>query len=584
MTNPLPRRAAPPLALAMALAIASFAAALRADGAFPAPATFAKAAVAADSAVASAVGADVLRAGGNAVDAAVATALALGVVHPESSGIGGGGFLVLWRAADKTATTLDFRETAPAAASHDMYIVDGAPRGDLSAAGGLAVAVPGEVAGLFEAHRAWGKLPWKKLVAPAVRLATAGFAIDPALAQAIADRKEDLAKSPELKALYLRADGTPRAAGETVKNAALGKTLARIAAAGRAGFYEGAIAAELARAVTAAGGVLTAADLAAYAPKVRAALHGTYRGADVYTMPPPSSGGVALLEALALLEKRDLAALGFGSSRYYHAVIEAMKHAFADRAAYLGDTDFVTVPVATMLSPAYATALAARIDAKAHPPAWYGGAAAGLLPPPPKPTDAVPDHGTTHLAVVDAEGNVAALTTTVNLGFGAKLVGGTTGVLLNDEMDDFAIRPGVPNAFGLIQSENNSIAPGKRPLSSMTPVVVVRGGAPVFTAGGAGGPLIISSVLEATLAVLDFGKDPMAALGAPRVHHQWLPDALLVEADVPADVTEALAKMGHVVKPLPFPSVVQAITIDPATGVRSAASDPRKRGGAPAGF
>jgi gamma-glutamyltranspeptidase / glutathione hydrolase len=503
-------------------------------------------AVAADHTLASEAGLEAMRAGGNAVDAACATAFALGVVDPQSSGIGGGGFL-LYQPAHGRAVALDFRETAPAAASRGMFAQAS------STEGGLAVAVPGEVAGCAEAVTRWGRwgrLGLRRALGPAIRLA-AGFPAGAELVQA-AHRGGKLA-------------WLPAEVGETVRRPELLATLRVIARRGPAGFYRGRVARTIADVLRLRGGILTAADLGRYRPVSRAPLRGTYRGYTVLTMPPPSSGGVALLEALNLLEPHDLRAGGPDSPATLHLVAEACKHAFADRARHLGDPDFSPVDARRLASKEYARTL--RLFDRPQPRERYG-------------TVALPDDGgTSHVSVVDARGNACALTTTVNMPFGSGVE--AAGVVLNDEMDDFTTRPGEPNAFGLIQSPRNEVEPGKRPLSSMSPTILLRDGRVFMVVGASGGPAIITATLQTILGVVDFGRDAEAAVAAPRIHHQWVPDTLHVEPGFPPATASGLLARGHVLSDSPKRGVVQAIVVR-ERGRLEAASDPRK-GGQPAG-
>jgi gamma-glutamyltranspeptidase/glutathione hydrolase len=534
---------------------------------------------------ASRAAAELLAKGGNAVDGAVAAALALGVVDPESSGLGGGGFAVVWVAREKRARVLDFREIAPAKATRDLFVTDGKVDAARSKWGALAVAVPGEPAGLAELAAKYGKLGLAASAQPAIRLARGGFAAPRHLAEAAAPPPPAgaarafgysaplaLAEGDPLRALLLPG-GHPVAERERLRRPELARSLGELAARGPSAFYQGAIGRAIAQAVQAHGGILTVADLAAYKPLWREPVHGRFRGLDVWGVPAPG-GGVTAVEALQILDARPpLPPADRGSSAADHAIAEALKHAFADRARSLGDPAFVTVPEARLASPDYARELAARVaDDKVQKPEAYGDKS--LVPP-----DAAHDHGTSHLCVVDGEGNVVAMTSTVNLWFGAHLVAGDTGILLNDEMDDFSAQPGVPNAFGLVGAYANAIAPGKRPTSSMTPTVLTRDGQPVLCVGAAGGPTIISATVQAIVNVIDFGLDVQAAIDQPRVHAQWLPDKLLVEPDVPRDVVDALTRRGHHVAPAPSLAAVQAVGISPER--LTAASDPRY-GGAPA--
>jgi len=530
--------------------------------------------VAADHRLASQAGIEMLQRGGNAVDAAVAAAFAVGVVNPASCGIGGGGFMLIYLGKSRQAMALDYRETAPAAASRDMFVRNGTAVADLSRRGGLAVAVPGEVAGLAEALWRYGRLSLAAVMEPAIRYAREGFVIEPHIAGEIAEAVPDLRAEPRLARTYLHADGSPRRAGEVLRQPALAATLQRIADGGPDVFYRGAIAERIAQSVQAGGGVLTEHDLDHYRPRWRHPLRGRYHGATVISMPPPSSGGGVLLEILGILRHDDLAALGWNSPTYLHLLAEAMQHGFADRARFYGDPDFFHVPLADLLAPANTALLRRRIRASAtldH--AEYGSSISQA--------EAPADAGTAHVSVMDAEGNAVACTTTINTAFGAMLVAGDTGVLLNNEMDDFSAQPGVPNVYGLIGAEANAVAPRKRPLSSMTPTIVTRDGRAVLAVGGSGGPLIISATTQVLLNILDFGMDAAAAVAAPRIHDQWTPAVLTVEPGIPPLTRQALARCGHVVKEMSNMGVVQAVRR--TAGVFEGASDPRK-GGQAAGW
>ncbi len=570
------------------------AAARAAGAATPPPLRVPHAAVASDHPLASAAGVAALKAGGNAVDAACATALVLGVVHPESSGIGGGGFAVVYTAKDGKVHALDFRERAPAALTAASFVKEGKVIPGASARGGLAVGVPGEVRGLGELVRRWGKLPFRRCVDPAVKLAAKGFPVSSRLAEAAAklDPAKLEAKSPaqdprvqDPRAQDPRAYPTaedPRFVemfaakrlreGDLLRRPELASTLGRLRILGPDAFYKGEIAAEIVKAVKAAGGVLAVEDLAAYTAIERAPIEGRFRDLRVVSMPPPSSGGVALLETLGVWAARhptdaELGRSPRGSSAAFHMLVEALKHGFADRARYLGDTDFVKVDVARFVDPAYHVELARRLK----PDAVLARDAYGTLGAPPAPRK---DAGTTHLSVIDAEGNAVALTSTVNLGFGAHLVAGKTGILLNDQMDDFAIEPGVPNWDGLIGNEQNAVAPGKRPLSSMTPTIVLDGAGKVrMVVGAAGGPRIISATAQVMLNVIDYKLDAQAAVSAPRVHHQWFPDLLAIEPDVARDVAESLERRGHKTKVIPRVGTVNLL-LKTESGIEAAA-EPR---------
>ncbi|HEX8297610.1 MAG TPA: gamma-glutamyltransferase [Rubricoccaceae bacterium] len=517
---------------------------------------------------ATAVGVAILREGGNAVDAAVATAFALAAVLPDAGNLGGGGFLVL-RRADATATSWDFRETAPAAATRGLFLgPDGLPIPERSTKGHLAAGVPGSVAGLIAAHESGGRLPLARLVEPAIRLAR-GHTLTFRTANLLNRYRGDFDDFDAARQLYVRDELWQ--AGDRFENPDLVRTLERIRDGGRDGFYRGETARLLAAEMRRGGGIITEADLAAYRPVERPVLGGLYRGYRILTMPPPSSGGIALLQTLAALEPYPIAAWGSQSPRALHAFGEALRRAFADRARYVGDPSFVTVPVAGLVDPAYARARMASFDLLRATPS--ADIAAGE-PAGHEHTE------TTHLSVVDAEGNAVSLTTTLNDYFGARVVVGGAGFLLNDEMDDFATAPGMPNAWGLVQGEVNAVGPGRRMASSMTPVIVEDAAGRLFFVGGSpGGPRIISTVAQVLLGVIDDGLDVQAAASRPRVHHQWWPDVLYAEAGVPETTLAALTDLGWTVEATDRFGAANCILIRTApdgTRTMTASADPRR--------
>ena len=534
--------------------------------------------VASTSEIASRIGADVMKKGGNAVDAAVAVGFALAVTWPSAGNLGGGGFLLL-RKADGTSEAIDYRERAPLAATRDMYLdAQGNVVPKMSTEGYRAVAVPGTVAGLALAHKRHGKLKWEELVEPARKLAAEGFEVNYHLARSLRydSTIERMANFPESQRIFQR-DGKYYEMGETFVQPELAAVLARIKTNPR-DFYEGETARLIAADMKASGGIVTLEDLRTYEPTVRTPLRDTYRGHEILTMPPPSSGGIALLEMLNMLEAYDLKSLGWHSAQYTHTVAEVMRRAFADRAAFLGDTDFVKVPVAALTSPAFAAERRKTINPLKASPSREAGAGN------PAPYES-PD--TTHFTIVDREGNVVSNTYTLNDSYGSGVTAKGTGILLNDEMDDFTAKVGVANDYGLIQGEANAIHPKKRPLSSMTPTIVLRDGKPFFAIGSPGGPTIINTVLHVIVNVIDFGMNIQQAVEAPRFHHQWLPDQLYWEAfGVNPDTRATLEKMGHTFRNIPgmsrtLPSDIgdaQGVLIDPKTGMRMGASDPRLGG------
>ena len=519
--------------------------------------------VVADSELASAAGMEILKRGGNAVDAAVATAFALSVVDQASSGLGGGGFMVIYRAQDKKSFALDFRETAPRASRRELYTKDGKPVPSLSLTGALAVGVPGEVAGLVEARRRLGTLPLGALIAPALKLASNGFPLDPTLRIAIERQQTAMKRFADLGSIYL-ANGAVPAEGAVIRQPALAETLKAIAAQGSQVFYQGWIGAAIVDTIQKNGGVMTVDDLKRYKPVWREPLIGAYRDRTVITMPPPSSGGVAILEMLNILEGYKPDQFRHNSAEYLHLLTEAMKHAFADRAQFLGDPDFVHVPIRKLTAKDYAAWIRGRISPdKTYPPTFYGyynyNAEKG---------------GTTHFSVIDRFGNAVACTQSVNTRFGSKLLAPRTGIVLNNEMDDFAIHAGIGNVYGLIGNEANSLRADKRPLSSMAPTIVLRQDRPELVVGAAGGPRIISATLQTILNVVDFHMPVGAAVEAPRVHHQWLPERLNVEAKIAVEERKGLEQRGHVLREQSELGVVQAITWQNST--MSGTADSRK--------
>jgi gamma-glutamyltranspeptidase/glutathione hydrolase len=533
--------------------------------------------VSSTSDIASRVGVEVMKKGGNAVDAAVAVAFALAVVWPAAGNLGGGGFMLI-REANGKEEAIDYPETAPAAATRDMYLD---AQGDViqgaSTDGYKAVGIPGTVAGLLLVHKRHGKLPWRELVEPARKLAAEGFTVSDYYAGVLreADTQKKINPWPETRRIFLR-DGKPYAMGERFVQPQLAATLARIERDPR-DFYEGVTAHRIAADMRAHGGIITLDDLRKFKAVIRRPLHGSYRGHEFIVFPPPSSGGIAMVQMTQMLEGYDMPSIPFQSAASLHLIVEVMRRAFADRAELLGDPDFVKMPVAQLLSREYNEARRKTIDPK-H--ASNSQEIRAGIPPAPES-----DH-TTHFAIVDAAGNMVSNTYTLNDWFGAGVTAKGTGVVLNNEMDDFTARPGVPNEYQLIQSAKNAIAPHKRPLSSMTPVIVLDHGKPWLAAGAAGGPRIISGVFEVIVNLVDYGLNLQEALDAGRIHHQWLPDEIYWEAGgTNPDTRAALERMGHKFreKPNTFFSEVNAVMIDPATGLRVGAADPR-RSGAAAGY
>jgi gamma-glutamyltranspeptidase / glutathione hydrolase len=490
-----------------------------------------------DSEQASKAGMEILERGGNAIDSAIATAFALSVVDQASSGLGGGGFMMIYRAKDKKAFALDFRETAPKASRRELYMKDGKTAPSLSLIGALAVAVPGEVAGLVEAHKRFGTLPLAILTSPAIKLAAEGFPVDGALGVAIERQQSNMKRFSELGRIYMPNGEVPKE-GDMIRQPQLAETLKAIAQKGSDVFYRGWIAEAIAEVIKKEGGVMTLDDLKDYRAVWREPLVGSYRGRTILTMPPPSSGGVAILEMLNVLEGYKLEQFEHNSGSYLHLLAETMKHAFADRAQFLGDPDFVHVPVRKLTSKGYAEWIRERFSPnRTFPPTFYGfynyNAEQG---------------GTTHFSVVDRFGNAVACTQSVNTRFGSKLLVPRAGIVLNNEMDDFAIHSEVGNVYGLIGNDANSLQPKKRPLSSMAPTIMLNGNRPELVVGAAGGPRIINATLQTILNIVDFRMTVKAAVEAERIHHQWLPDRLNLEAKIAGDQRKALEQRGHALR------------------------------------
>lgn len=542
--------------------------------------------------LASKAGVEVMREGGNAIDAAVATGFALAVVYPQAGNLGGGGFMLV-RMADGKTHFIDFREEAPAAATANMYldaqgnVIDGA-----SEYGYKAIGVPGSVAGLVHAEKKYGKLTLAQVMAPAIRLARDGFSLQ---WQAARDLREDshLAEFPESRRIFQR-NGNYYKQYEIFRQPELARTLERIAK-NTDDFYHGAMAHELAAFIQKGGGLLTADDLAHYQVKEREPLRGTYRGYEVISAPPPSSGGIVLIESLNILEGYDLAKSGSRSAESAHLTAEAFRRAFFDRAEFLGDPDFAKLPVAQLTDKKYAEAWRSTIDPDhatlskdlQRPAIFNSLAQVGTRqtqktqPTPPRESS-----HTTHYSVVDADGNAVAVTTTINDWFGSRVTAAGLGFLLNDEMDDFSAKQGAPNADGLIQSAANSIGAGKRPLSSMTPTIVLKDGKLFLVLGSPGSSRIITTVALAIMGVVDFGMNIQEAVNAPRFHNQWMPDVLSVEAWFAPDAVHSLEKMGYKIVVgqyedglwSPYWNDAECIAIDPQTGERLGASDGRNSG------
>jgi gamma-glutamyltranspeptidase / glutathione hydrolase len=532
--------------------------------------------VASTSKPASRIGRDILARGGNAVDAAVATGFALAVSWPSAGNIGGGGFLV-FHGGDGTVTTFDFREKAPLAATREMYLgPDGRVRENANHDGYLSIGVPGTVAGLYMAHQKLGKLPWRDVVAPAVKLAEVGFPFTWALhGHVTGSLAKHLDRYPSSAAVMRKADGSSYQPGEIWKQPDLARTLARIRDNGHDGFYRGETAQKLADYVTRKGGIITTKDLAEYSAVERRPVHGLYRGHDVYAMAPPSSGGIAIVEMLNILEAYDLAAMGHNSAAYLHVLTEAMRRAFADRAKHLGDPDFnPDMPVDRLLSKQHAERVRSSIDltkASLSDSSAYG----------------LPYEGTetTHYSVVDADRNAVSVTYTLEQSYGSKIVAEGLGFFLNNEMGDFNPVPGRTSSRGMIGTPPNWVAPEKRMLSSMTPTIVAKNGKPAYVIGSPGGRTIINTVLQVVLNVVDHDMGIARAVEAGRIHHQWLPDITTIETwAISPDTRKLYEALGHKVRTRQSQGRVMAIAIDYDRGRLEGAADSRSADGGVAGY
>jgi len=520
------------------------------------------------------IGADILKRGGNAVDAAVATGFAMAVTYPRAGNIGGGGFMLIHLAASGEDIAIDYRETAPNATTPTIFLgTDGKPDPAKSRDSALGIGVPGTVAGLALALEKYGsgKFTLAELLQPAIALARDGFVITDDVADTLPQWYRRLARWPSAVKIFSRPDGNSLREGDRLVQTDLATTLTAIAEQGPRGFYEGPVADQLVKSIADAGGIMTRDDLKAYQPVIRTPVKGTYRGYDIVSMPLPSSGGIVLLESLNILEGFALAEMKQGSAPSLHLLIEAMKRAYADRARYLGDPAFANAPLETLLAKDYAAKQRVSIDPDHATPA------ASIA-------SARPSHegsNTTHFSVIDQFGNAVANTYTLNFSYGVGLVAEGTGVLLNNELDDFTAAPGASNAFGLVGYEANLPGPGKRPLSSMSPTIVLKDGKVVLVTGSPGGSRIISTVLQVIVNVLDYMMDIAQAVAAPRLHHQWLPDDVAVEPGFPDDVLAALRQKGHHVVEAAGYSSANSILVTPA-GLLGA-PDPRTRGAEAAG-
>ena len=525
--------------------------------------------------IATRVGADILSKGGNAVDAAVATGFAMAVTYPRAGNIGGGGFMVIHSAQKNEDVAIDYRETAPMAATRDMFLgTDGKPDNAKSRDQALGIGVPGTVAGLALALEKYGsgKFTLAELIAPAIKLAREGFVITDDNADTFPAWHARLARWPSTLKAMARNDGTALREGDRLFQADLGETLLAIAERGRMGFYQGPVAEMLIDDIRGAGGIMTLEDLMAYEPVIRQPVRGTYRGFDIVSMPLPSSGGTVLMQTLNILEGYNLSEMGAGSISTLHLLAEALKRSYADRARYLGDPAFVDAPISRLLDKDYAARLRSTIDPNRATPATEIFSA---LPAPRE------GRNTTHFSVIDRFGNAVSNTYTLNFSYGVGLVADGTGVLLNNELDDFTAAPGAANVYGLVGYEANLPGPGKRPLSSMTPTIVLKDNKPVLVTGSPGGSRIISAVAQVIVNVIDHKMDAARAVASARLHHQWLPDQLYIERGFPEEIVEALKAKGHAVNDRLGQTSANSLAVTPEGIV--GAPDPRTRGAEAAG-
>jgi len=516
--------------------------------------------------MASQVGADILKAGGNAVDAGVAVGFALAVTYPQAGNIGGGGFMVIHLAEENKSIAIDYREMAPSRAHRDMYLnEDGSVDNDRSKYGALAAGVPGTVAGMVHALENYGTMSLAEVIKPAYDLANDGFPMYNYLQSSLNGRKERLMENEAAAKVFYKADGSSYDYGEVLKQKDLAWSLKQIMDGGKDAFYKGEIAKRIVADQKAHGGLITMDDMAAYVAKERPAIVGEYKGHKVVTMPPPSSGGVHLVQIMNMLENDNLKEKGHNSAATLHLYIEAMRQAYADRSKYLGDPDFSDVPVAELTSKEYAALTRAQIPTDKSRRSTDVAPALNLIAESPD---------TTHYSVMDKHGNAVSNTYTLNFSYGNHMMAEGTGIMMNNEMDDFSAKPGTPNGYGLIGGEANSVQPKKRPLSSMTPTIVLKDDKPFFVTGSPGGSTIITVVLQSVFNVLEFDMNAMHALAAPRIHHQWLPDAVMVEEGVSKDTTDILKNMGHVLAPMRF-TLGSLSTIMYRDGIFYGASDIR---------
>ena len=523
--------------------------------------------VAAQNALSAQAGADILAAGGNAVDAAVAVGFSLAVTLPRAGNLGGGGFMLIHDAEKDEEVAIDYREMAPLRATRDMYLDE---NGDVdpsrSKFSHLASGVPGTVAGMYLAHQKYGRLPWKRVLGPAIEQASDGIVVSYDLAGMLKARKQRLCSNPAACRYFYKAGGVPYEAGERLVQKDLANTLRLIARKGPDAFYRGKVATRIAAEMLRGGGYVDKPSLAAYRPVIRDVLRGSYHGFELVTMPPPSSGGVHVIQMLNILENFPVTEMGAGSADNVHLLAEVARLAYADRSKHLGDPDFYPVPVDWLTSKAYAGELAATIDMQV-------ARESDDVAPGVEPVEESSD--TTHYSVMDADGNVVSNTYTLNFSFGSGIAVDGAGFLLNNEMDDFVSKPGVPNAFGLLGGEANAVTALKRPLSSMTPTMVFADGEPWFATGSPGGSRIITSVLQMIVNVLDHGMNLAEASSAPRIHHQWYPDLLQLESGFSPDTIRILEQRGHTITDTRY-SMGSLQTVGVKEGVYRGASDPRR--------
>lgn len=524
--------------------------------------------VSAQEAVAAQVGLDILEAGGNAIDAGVAVAFALAVTLPRAGNIGGGGFMIVHDAESGQSKAIDYREMAPATADRDMFLdAEGNADSEKSRYSGLASGVPGTVAGMQLALEEYGTMSLAEVIEPALALARDGIVVTPGLADSLKALEGRLKAWPASESIFFKQDGSFYEPGDKLIQADLAETLQSIADHGVDGFYKGEVAEKIAAAVQAAGGRITPEDMADYHAVLRDPVRGTYRGYEIVSMPPPSSGGAHVVQILNILEGYPIDYLGHNSAATIHLMAEAMKRAYADRSEYLGDSDFVDVPLEAITSKDYAAEIRKSISP-------YTATPSSTI----KPGNLAPyeSNETTHFSIVDQWGNAVSNTYTINFSYGSGMVADGTGVLMNNEMDDFAAKPGVPNAYGLIGGDANAVEPGKRPLSSMTPTLVMKDGEVFMVTGSPGGSRIITTTLQVIMNVIDHGMNIAEATVAPRIHHQWLPDQIRIEEGISPDTIALLEQRGHEVSEQEVMGSTQSILVDKDAGLLFGASDPRR--------